>query len=122
MSETQLKMMKKDSVDDKPYKMWLIQKNLAGVKGIYFYTNNKCKIITQDETLYDKLYQHMFQDKYVYQHWYEPGDIVLMDQLLTLHKRDQNDPEILAKRVLHRITFRISNYDNFIANNNKIVA
>ena len=35
LSETQLKMMKKDSVDDKPYKMWLIQKNLAGVKGIY---------------------------------------------------------------------------------------
>ena len=122
LSETQLKMMKKDSINDKPYKMWLLQQNVSGVKGLYFYTNNKCKIITKDETLFQRLYDHMFQDKYVYQHWYEPGDIVLMDQLLTLHKRDQNDPEILAKRVLHRITFRISNYDNFIANNNKIVA
>ena len=122
LSDTQLKMMKKDSVDDKPYKMWLLQQNVAGVKGLYFYTNNKCKIITKDETLFQRLYDHMFQDKYVYQHWYEPGDIVLMDQLLTLHKRDQNDPEILAKRVLHRITFRISNYNNFIENHNKIVA
>jgi alpha-ketoglutarate-dependent taurine dioxygenase len=119
LNETQYKMMKKDG-EDGPYKMWLLQQNIAGVKGIYFYTNNKCKIITQDETLFQRLYDHMFQDKYIYQHWYEPGDIVLMDQLLTLHKRDQNDPEILAERVLHRITFRISNYNNFIQEKNTI--
>ena len=64
-----------------------------------------------NDLIYDELYNHMFQEKYMYQHWWEVGDIVLMDQLLTLHKRDQNDPEILAKRVLHRITFRISNID-----------
>ena len=119
LPETQYKMMKKDGQDG-PYKMWLLQQNIAGVKGIYFYTNNKCKIITEDETLFQRLYDHMFQDKYIYQHWYEPGDIVLMDQLLTLHKRDQNNPEILAQRVLHRITFRISNYNNFIADKNNI--
>ena len=39
----------------------------------------------------------------------EIGDVVLSDQLLSLHKRDQNDPEILERRVLHRITFKISN-------------
>lgn len=119
LPETQYKMMKKDGQEG-PYKMWLLQQNIAGVKGIYFYTNNKCKIITEDHTLFQRLYDHVFQEKYIYQHWYEPGDIVLMDQLLTLHKRDQNDPDILAKRVLHRITFRISNYNNFIADNNKI--
>ena len=87
---------------------------------LYFYTNNKCKIITNDNTLYDRLYKHVFQEKYIYQHWWNPGDIVVMDQLLTLHKRDQNDPEILQRRVLHRVTFRISNYDNYIEkmNNN----
>ena len=58
--------MKKDSADDKPYKMWLLQQNIAGVKGIYFYTNNKCKIITKDETLFQRLYDHMFQEKYIY--------------------------------------------------------
>ena len=102
------------------YKMWLVQKNIKGIQGIYFYTNNRCKIITKDNTLYNKLYQHIFQEKYIYQHFWEPGDIVLMDQLLTLHKRDQNDPDILEKRILHRITFKISNYNNYIATMNNI--
>jgi len=101
------------------YKMWLIQQNVKGIKGLYFYTNNKCKIITNDNTLYDRLHKHVFQEKYIYQHWWNPGDIVVTDQLLTLHKRDQNDPEILQRRVLHRITFRISNYDNYIEKMNK---
>lgn len=91
------------------YKMWLIQKNIIGKQGIYFYTNNKCKIVTEDKNLYNDLKDFIFQEKYMYQHYYEQGDIVLSDQLLSLHKRDQNDPEILSKRILHRITFKISN-------------
>lgn len=108
LPEDQLKRMKQNSGK---YRMKLVQENYAGVKGIYFYTNNRCRVITPDQSVYDELYNHMFQEKFIYQHWWKPGDIVLMDQLLTLHKRDQNDPEILAKRVLHRITFRISNID-----------
>ena len=111
-----------DIMKSKPskYKMWLIQENIAGVRGIYFYTNNRCKVITENNELYQKLYDHLFQEKYIYQHWWNPGDIVLMDQILTLHKRDQNDPEILSKRILHRITFMISNYDNWLENKNQI--
>ena len=48
----------------------------------------------------------------MYTHMYEVGDIVLSDQLLSLHKRDQNDDETLSKRVLHRITFGLSNTDD----------
>ena len=55
------------------------------------------------------MYDFTFQEKYMYSHYYEIGDVVLSDQLLSLHKRDQNDPEILERRVLHRITFKISN-------------
>ena len=62
-----------------------------------------------DDKLYNDLYDFMFQEKYMYQHYYEIGDIVLSDQILSLHKRDQNDPELLKDRVLHRITFRLSN-------------
>lgn len=91
------------------YKMWLIQKNIAGNQGLYFYTNNKCKVISDDKKLFQDLKDFIFQEKYMYQHWYEVGDIVLSDQLLSLHKRDQNEPEILAKRILHRITFKVSN-------------
>ena len=103
---------------DTSYKMWLLQKNVAGVKGLYFYTNNRCELVTEDTSLKQKLIDHLFQDKYIYEHMWEPGDIVLMDQLLTLHKRGTDDPDILSKRILHRITFPISNFDNFIANNN----
>ena len=98
--------------------MWLLQQNIEGVKGIYFYTKINVKLLQKMKHFSNACTIHMFQDKYIY-HWYEPGDIVLMDQLLTLHKRDQNDPDILAQRVLHRITFRISNYNNFIQNRNK---
>lgn len=117
LPERQLNHMKKNQ---NKYKMWLIQENIKGVKGLYFYTNNRCKLICEDQELYNKIHDHLFQEKYIYQHWWEPGDIVLMDQLLTLHKRDQNDPEILSKRVLHRVTFKISNYDGFIAKKNDI--
>jgi alpha-ketoglutarate-dependent taurine dioxygenase len=104
------------------YAMWLIQKNICGKKGIYFYTNNDCKICTKDATLYEDLKDFTFQEKFMYQHYYEIGDIVLSDQLLSLHKRDQNDPDILSKRILHRITFRISNAKDpeWIAKQNEI--
>jgi alpha-ketoglutarate-dependent taurine dioxygenase len=104
------------------YKMWLLQKNVANKKGLYFYTNNRCKIISPDAKLYGDLYDFMFQDKFMYQHNYEVGDIVLSDQILSLHKRDQNDPNILAKRILHRITFKISNYGTptWLEKNNKL--
>ena len=95
--------------------MWLIQENIAGRKGIYFYTNNRCKVITEDKKLFDDLYDYLFQEKFMYTMEYEPGDIILSDQLLSLHKRDQNDPEILAKRVLHRLTFQLSNAEKWRA-------
>ena len=117
LPESQLQYMKGRA---SKYKMWLVQENIAGTKGIYFYTNNKCKIITEDTQLYDRLYNHTFQEKYIYQHWWNSGDIILMDQILTLHKRDQNDLEILKKRILHRITFTISNNNGWLQSKNQI--
>ena len=117
LPESQLEYMMKNAG---MYKMWLLQKNVAGVEGLYFYTNNRCDIVTEDKSLKQKLIDHLFQGKYIYEHMWEPGDIVLMDQLLTLHKRGTDDPDILSKRVLHRITFPISNFNNFISNNNRI--
>jgi hypothetical protein len=105
---------------DTSYKMWLLQKSCAGVEGLYFYTNNRCELVTEDKDLKQKLIDHLFQEKYIYEHMWNPGDIVFMDQLLTLHKRGTDDPDILSKRILHRITFKISNINNFIANNNVI--
>lgn len=92
------------------YNMWLVQKNISGRHGLYFYTNNNCKIHSEDTELYNDLYDYVFCDKFMYTHYYDIGDIVLSDQLLSLHKRDQNDPNILSKRILHRLTFSLSNF------------
>jgi alpha-ketoglutarate-dependent taurine dioxygenase len=114
------KHFQQKSQEDTSYKMWVLQKNIAGVEGLYFYTNNRCELVTEDNHLKQTLIDHLFQEKYIYEHSWMPGDIVLMDQLLTLHKRGTDDPDVLSKRILHRITFPISNVKNFIANNNQI--
>jgi alpha-ketoglutarate-dependent taurine dioxygenase len=36
---------------------------------------------------------------------WEPGDIVIMEQLLTLHKRVLKDPAMMEDRILHRYSF-----------------
>ena len=67
-----------------------------------------------------KFEEYLFQEKFIYEHWWEEGDILLIDQLTTLHKRGQNNPEILAERILHRICFRLSNLNNYVESNNII--
>jgi alpha-ketoglutarate-dependent taurine dioxygenase len=115
LPEGQLKLMMRNPIR---YKMHLIQKNCAGIKGIYFYTNNRCNVVSENSSLQEDLAEFLFDEKYMYHHEWQTGDIVISDQLLTLHKRQQDDPEILSKRVLNRITFKISNYDNFILKQN----
>lgn len=103
------------------YHMKILQENVAGTKGMYFYTNNDLRICEKDETLYEELKEYLFQEQFMYHHEWEVGDIVLSDQLLTLHKRPIRSNEIFEKRVLHRLTFPISNADNpnFILERNK---
>ena len=64
------------------------------------------------------LYDHMFQEQYVYEHNWEVGDIILMDQLITQHKREFVEPTLLEKRVLHRLTFMLNNDDDYVYNYN----
>lgn len=104
------------------YKMWLEQENAGGVKGIYLYTNNDCEIEGDDGTLFQDLQDYFFQEKFLYHHDWQIGDIVLSDQLLTLHKRRQETDEIFENRLLNRITFRLSNVGDplYIVERNQI--
>lgn len=87
------------------YTMPLLNKNISGSKtGLFFHFNNSCSF-PEDPTLLEDLKELCLQNKYIYQHWWEPGDIILMEQKLTLHKRDQDDQEMLKGRLLHRYTF-----------------
>ena len=104
------------------YKMWLEQENAGGVKGIYLYTNNDCEIVDDDGTLFQDLQDYFFQEKFMYHHDWQVGDIVLSDQLLTLHKRRQETDAIFEERLLNRITFRLSNVGDplYIVERNQI--
>lgn len=122
--EHQREIMKKSPAGTrKHYKMWLEQTNAGGFKGFYFHTNNKCLMRTKngiDYNIRKSFEDYLFQDKFIYEHWWEEGDILLMDQLTTIHKRGQNDPDILSKRILHRICFRLSNLNDYVAKANTI--
>jgi len=87
------------------YQMPLVHASKKGNKlGLYFHYLNKCRILNDPELL-DLLKVHCLNNDFVYTHVWSPGDIVLSDQLLTLHRRDQNDPVILGQRVLSRYGF-----------------
>ena len=92
------------------YALSLEQENNAGVKGIYIHPFNDMYIQgDSDGSLYRELYDYLFQEKFIYHHEWEVGDIVLSDQLLTQHKRQDTSDEVLEKRLLHRVTFNLSN-------------
>jgi alpha-ketoglutarate-dependent taurine dioxygenase len=91
--------------NDQPYDMPLVNKSMLGDKlGLYFHYMNKCTF-PQDPELLEILKEHCFQDRFIFKHVYEMGDISLSDQLITLHKRDVDDPNVLSERILHRFTF-----------------
>jgi hypothetical protein len=108
----QLMAMKGFGIVNHKYQMNLLHESFDGGKGLYLHFHNNCKFPTDPE-LKNILIEHCLQDKYVYEHKWNPGDIVISDQVLTLHKRVEWEPEIIAKRVLHRITFH---YDRIIDN------
>lgn len=89
------------------YEMPLLNKSLRGKIGLYFHYLNSCSF-PADPALLNELKSHCFQEKYIQEMDWMPGDIHLSDQVLTLHKRVQNDPEILKHRVLHRYTFHFN--------------
>jgi alpha-ketoglutarate-dependent taurine dioxygenase len=84
-----------------------------GDKGMHFPWTSIVgfKDYTQEEfkKLFDYLVNHLWQDKYVYKHMWQDGEIVWMDQIVTLHRRPGSDT---SKRLLHRMC---SNWSNIIA-------
>lgn len=114
--EEQLKFMKSNPSS---YYMKILQENIAGTKGLFFYNNNDMCIVEKDENILEELSKYLFQEKFMYHHEWETGDIVLSDQLLTLHRRPIRSNEVFEKRLLHRYTFPISNVTpNWIAERN----
>jgi len=67
--------------------------------------------MTEEETmpLLEKIRDYVLQEKYMYHHEWDDGDIVIADQTEALHKRWKFDQ--IASRTLHRGTFDLSLVD-----------
>ena len=77
----------------------LVQTNEAGQTGLYFPFNQILGGFPDD--LFEYLKNHILQDKYRYDHYWEDGDLVVSEQWLTIHKR--HEFEHMDKRLMHRI-------------------
>lgn len=89
----------------------LVMTNKEGKKGLYFPFYQTYGIANTPEIEYnyvwELLHDHVLDEKYMYHHDWEDGDIVISEQWLSVHKRWKF--EGMDTRLLHRIAF---NYDN----------
>ena len=77
----------------------LIYTNEAGVTGLFFPYLQILDGVPKD--LYEYLKNHILQDKYRYDHYWEDGDVVISEQWLTIHKRHAF--EKMNERLMYRI-------------------
>jgi alpha-ketoglutarate-dependent taurine dioxygenase len=56
-------------------------------------------LLEDSEALLNELWAHATQPRFVYEHRWAPGDVVVWDNRATLHKRDPFDPQ--TRRVLY---------------------
>lgn len=89
----------------------LVHTNIAGKTGLFFpflqfrnfvgLTEEASKRIVED------LRDHVLQEKYIYHHDWQDGDVVISEQWLGIHKRWAFDG--MPNRVLHRATYDFAN-------------
>lgn len=91
----------------------LVYTNQAGVTGLFFPFLQIHQIVGMDEEqskeFINKLRARVEQEKYIYHHIWEDGDVNISDQWLGVHKRWEF--EGIANRVLHRATMRYPDQD-----------
>jgi alpha-ketoglutarate-dependent taurine dioxygenase len=65
--------------------------------------------IEDSRVLAEQLRDHILQEKYIYHHDWQDGDVVIAEQWLGIHKRWKFDG--MPGRVLHRVTHDFANID-----------
>jgi len=91
----------------------LVHTNQGGMTGLFFpflqFRNFVGMSIEDSRVLTEQLRDHILQEKYIYHHDWQDGDIVIAEQWLGIHKRWRF--EDMPNRVLHRITFDFANIE-----------
>jgi alpha-ketoglutarate-dependent taurine dioxygenase len=95
------------------YTPGMVHTNNAGKTGLFFPFLQFRNFVgmTEDESreFIQPLIDHVLQEKYMYHHDWQDGDVVIAEQWLGIHKRWRF--EGMADRVLHRCTFDFDNCD-----------
>lgn len=91
----------------------LVKTAINGKDGLHFSPSQITGIVGKDEEEFVKLKKYIMQEyvtpEYIYDHVWQDGDILWMDQHVTIHRRIGTDGsesmpiEQLEKRLLHRI-------------------
>lgn len=93
------------------WKPKLVHTNKLGVKGLFFswFQTHFIQELDKEEgrQFIEDLRQHCEQEKYMYDHHWEDGDIVISDQWQSIHRRWAF--EHMDKRLLHRVAMDYNN-------------
>jgi alpha-ketoglutarate-dependent taurine dioxygenase len=92
----------------------LVIQSPGGIKGLHYTINTAAGIKGMSETeskkVFDAIDKELFSDKYVFDHWYQQdNDLLLFDNSITLHRRLPGNPN----RVAYRIQY---DYNNLLDN------
>lgn len=84
----------------------IVMRSPGGIIGLHYSINtiHSIKGMTQTESdaVFAEINKELFQDKYIYDHWYKGnGDFCLFDNSITLHRRLGDTTNRLAYRVQH---------------------
>lgn len=89
----------------------LVHTNQGRMTGLFFpflqFRNFVGMTLEESRVLAEQLRDHILQEKYIYHHDWQDGDVVIAEQWLGIHKRWRF--EGMPNRVLHRTTFDFSN-------------
>jgi taurine dioxygenase len=87
------------------YRPHMVHTNVAGQTGLFFpfLQIHQIEGQTEDQSreFIENLRDHVLQEKYMYHHEWQDGDVVMAEQWLGVHKRWRC--ETINQRVLHRI-------------------
>lgn len=91
----------------------LVHTNAGGQTGLFFPFLQFRNFVglTEEESIniIEPLKSHVLQEKYIYHHDWQDGDVVIAEQWLGIHKRWRFDG--MPNRVLHRVCFDFTNID-----------
>jgi alpha-ketoglutarate-dependent taurine dioxygenase len=91
----------------------LVHTNEGRQTGLFFpflqFRNFVGMSIEDSRVLAEQLRDHILQEKYIYHHDWQDGDVVIAEQWLGIHKRWKFDG--MPGRVLHRVTHDFANID-----------